>query len=230
MSKRIEWIDTAKGIGIILVILGHSEIAPAVRYAIYAFHMPLFALLSGLTFRLPKNDGFFKYVGKEFRRLMLPFFGVLLLDNLLKVVLWELPVADAVTNFVRSIWSYVEDGSIFNLWFLIALFFAKVIFYLLESRCSQISWAIYLLLCYIGMKIPLPLYLDKGLVLTLFLYVGYLFKPYVAGLVERKKAIAVCCGCGFLFLTIGLDMVFGLNAGIASINDRLYPGGFIFII
>jgi fucose 4-O-acetylase-like acetyltransferase len=60
-SSRLTWVDTAKGFGIILVVLGHalrglvsSEIltsTPLVRFAddwIYAFHMPLFFFLSGL--------------------------------------------------------------------------------------------------------------------------------------------------------------------------------------
>lgn len=58
---RIGWLDAAKGIGIILVVIGHASgglidahwggQAPALRalfVAIYTFHMPLFFLLSGL--------------------------------------------------------------------------------------------------------------------------------------------------------------------------------------
>jgi len=48
--KRIAWIDAAKGIGIFLVVLGHTLPSTAKSMAIiYAFHMPLFFFLSGLT-------------------------------------------------------------------------------------------------------------------------------------------------------------------------------------
>ena len=42
-DKRISYIDMAKGIGIILVVLGHS-IFPSENLTtwIYSFHMPLF--------------------------------------------------------------------------------------------------------------------------------------------------------------------------------------------
>jgi fucose 4-O-acetylase-like acetyltransferase len=61
-TGRIEWIDAARGIGIVLVVLGHVNAGlfgaaladPSPRsflhqlsYFIYNFHMPLFALLSG---------------------------------------------------------------------------------------------------------------------------------------------------------------------------------------
>jgi uncharacterized membrane protein YcfT len=61
--KREYWVDSAKGIGIILVVVGHvwrgmmnGAIVPAdnlyyaLDSAIYVFHMPLFFLLSGLFF------------------------------------------------------------------------------------------------------------------------------------------------------------------------------------
>ena len=56
MDNRIEWIDIAKGIGIILVIAGHCFYL-GYSYPLYAFHMSLFFLLSGLLFK-DKNEGF----------------------------------------------------------------------------------------------------------------------------------------------------------------------------
>ena len=42
--KREEWVDTLKGIGILLVIVGHTN-SPFFKY-IYYFHMPLFFMIS----------------------------------------------------------------------------------------------------------------------------------------------------------------------------------------
>ena len=65
-SKRIEWIDVAKGVGIVLVSFGHlrngdgeSEWLPAFDApidALYLFHMPLFFLLGVLT--VSRRGGF----------------------------------------------------------------------------------------------------------------------------------------------------------------------------
>ncbi|MGN0524124.1 MAG: acyltransferase family protein [Eubacterium sp.] len=63
VAKRIEWIDIAKGIGIILVVTAHTQMPSyslfdgnnnILRLLIYSFHMPLFFFLSGMCF---KTDG-----------------------------------------------------------------------------------------------------------------------------------------------------------------------------
>ena len=49
-SLRIEWIDVCKGLGIFLVVIGHTSIAQisqTVYNWIYSFHMPMFYMLSG---------------------------------------------------------------------------------------------------------------------------------------------------------------------------------------
>lgn len=63
MQHRLDWIDISKGVGIILVVVGHAGrgilnagvpdengLLPLMDRAIYAFHMPLFFILSGVTF------------------------------------------------------------------------------------------------------------------------------------------------------------------------------------
>ena len=60
-KTRMPWIETAKGIGILLVVLGHaprhemmadSALCGYLAYLIYSFHMPLYFSISGYTFGL----------------------------------------------------------------------------------------------------------------------------------------------------------------------------------
>ncbi len=46
--QRLEYLDIAKGIGIILVVAGHVFSGP-LKNAIYLFHMPMFFMLVGMT-------------------------------------------------------------------------------------------------------------------------------------------------------------------------------------
>ncbi|AEG48901.1 acyltransferase 3 [Sphingobium chlorophenolicum L-1] len=48
---RLEWIDVARGIGIVAVVVGHVWTRGGLRDAMYSFHMPLFFLLSGILSR-----------------------------------------------------------------------------------------------------------------------------------------------------------------------------------
>ncbi len=86
MSKRIEWLDIARGIGILLVVLGHalttviredSSICMEIYNQIYFFHLPLLFYVSGLAFSLSYekylNMPFKDYLVNKFKRLMVPY-------------------------------------------------------------------------------------------------------------------------------------------------------------
>jgi len=53
MSQRENWIDAARGVGIVLVVAGHNTglwaNLPSVGRMIFSFHMPLFFVIAGLT-------------------------------------------------------------------------------------------------------------------------------------------------------------------------------------
>lgn len=51
ISKRVSWIDIAKGLGIIFVVMGHSDNPVAQKYFFW-FHMPLFFIISGYLFNV----------------------------------------------------------------------------------------------------------------------------------------------------------------------------------
>lgn len=81
-SNRIEWIDTAKGIAIILVVLGHIIFPKSLlNKFICSFHMPLFFMLSGLFVVKHLNTDFTTHFSNRFKRLMIPYliFGLFLL-------------------------------------------------------------------------------------------------------------------------------------------------------
>ena len=47
VSKRVEWVDMAKGTCILLMLYAHMPIDSNIRQIIFSFHMPAFMLLSG---------------------------------------------------------------------------------------------------------------------------------------------------------------------------------------
>lgn len=62
-KARIEWIDCAKGFGILLVIMSHcvdSGLGSVLRGMIFSFHMPLFFALSSITYKCSVNYEEFK--------------------------------------------------------------------------------------------------------------------------------------------------------------------------
>ena len=72
--KRIEYVDVAKGIAILSVIVGHTFSAydpgSLLNRFIYSFHMPLFFILSGFFYR-PQD--FKTAFGRKVKNLLVPY-------------------------------------------------------------------------------------------------------------------------------------------------------------
>lgn len=71
MRERVEWIDAAKGIGILFVFLGHLVEKSWPGIWAYSFHLPLFFFLSGYLFSV-KND-FKSFLKKKAKSLLIPY-------------------------------------------------------------------------------------------------------------------------------------------------------------
>lgn len=73
MRNRIASLDTAKGIAILAVILGHyfQEFSPDKMNIVYCFHMPLFFLISGYCLSI--NKTFKDFAKSKIHRLLIPY-------------------------------------------------------------------------------------------------------------------------------------------------------------
>lgn len=69
---RDKKIDIAKGIGIVLVVLGHCS-GKWISAFIYLFHMPLFFLISGYLYNEKSSEKPLVYIKKKFWGLYIPY-------------------------------------------------------------------------------------------------------------------------------------------------------------
>ena len=92
-NKRIMWIDEAKGLGIILVVLLHIPNVQNMSYFslwggyIQVFYMPLFFIISGIFIK-PEN------LRNKFKRLMIPYlvyYAILMYYTLLRSIFFLKP-------------------------------------------------------------------------------------------------------------------------------------------
>lgn len=67
---RIEWLDSARGIAIILVVLGHciGYIDDPLNKVILSFHMPAFFFLSGICMK--REESWKVFAKKRFQRMV----------------------------------------------------------------------------------------------------------------------------------------------------------------
>ena len=148
MNTRTDWVDYAKGIGIILVVYGHllssgyhAGLGIPDRFfglsdsIIYGFHMPLFFLLAGLFVEKSLQDhGAHNYLGNQLRRLVYPYFIWSILQLSVEVIFSAHTQKGTRLSDLFAI-VYQPWG---QFWFIYALFLMQLI-YVIVSRASRLA-------------------------------------------------------------------------------------------
>lgn len=122
-AGRDQGIDCARGLAMVLVVLGHSPafagLSPASVAWIFTFHVAAFFFISGALLRPDRFD-----VAQVARRILGPFVVVGLLLGAVKC-LWR--GDDPVTALLGLIWGTGATVPTSQLWFLPALFVAMLL-------------------------------------------------------------------------------------------------------
>jgi len=200
---RIKWIDTAKGIAMLCVILGHMDgiqIAGINLNFVYAFHLPIFFILSGFT--LKKKELTSQYINDRFNRLMVPYFWtcfcVLIMNAANSILLWDNAgvqditekIASDLLRFFFASGTFTEfvnvdmGGAIGAIWFLPAMFFAIVLVQCILNATEKhyLRWIMAIsiaLIAYISTEFMwLPFSIQSGAFMTSFILLGYYIREY----------------------------------------------------
>jgi fucose 4-O-acetylase-like acetyltransferase len=186
---RFKALDVAKGIGIILVIIGHLDTSEMLHKWIYSFHMPFFFFLSGF---LNKDKEDFKEVAiSKVKRLIVPyfFFGIL---SIIVMLTFKLPLKNPINkehldDILRIF--YLKGNPIpMNkvIWFLIVLFWMEMLNFLLSKKISataqfisSIVASVIVYYCFLLFKFRLPFGLDIVPFALIFFMLGRLVKQKI---------------------------------------------------
>ncbi|KFL31622.1 hypothetical protein JP75_08845 [Devosia riboflavina] len=155
-AGRLDWVDAARGIGIVLVVFGHvwrglwqaeiltdAALYAGVDAAIYLFHMPLFFLVSGMFFeKSVLRDGAVISIFKRCESLLYP---LLLWSWILAAFLLlagSFTTREAISPMDALLFPF-PPKDIF--WFLWALFVIQVVCMLLARASTAIFVAVLIL-------------------------------------------------------------------------------------
>lgn len=137
--QRVGWLDAAKGVGIFLVVAGHAlPLDGLAAKVIWAFHMPLFFFLSGVTAKAWR-PGAGPAVARGLERLVVPY----LFFSAIAIFLWlcsteKLGVAAAWTTALGQM-AYGVAGPHQRmpydvpLWFFTCLVSVRILFYVITA-------------------------------------------------------------------------------------------------
>ena len=190
-TLRLVWIDIAKGIAILLVITGHTvSVGSPLVPMIFMFHMPLFFIMAGYTYKL-----------KPLKTVALTSAKRLLIPYVIIFVLWQgytlLQQANAftldtlATLAIRFIFASGSPNDALGItdvgmaWFLMCLFVSRILLTLILSYCEKhhitlpLQTIAFIVLAAFGivigekLQIFLPFDLDLVLVTVGFMWCGY---------------------------------------------------------
>lgn len=231
-SNRINWVDQAKGIGILLVVIGHMTIPLKLSILIFSFHMPLFFFISGYLF----NE---KKYASDFKTIVISKFSTLV---------WPFVTFTFLALFLRSMYDYKNTVETFDyvgfligmdsinvpLWFLTALFSTEIIFSQIirfsKHRLAVIVGTI-LVLMMAGFlnayfwHVEIFYNLHIALIALSFFLGGWLFKRY--GLFEtivNTKTLII-----YLFVSSVVLFYFSLNNSKLDMLESNY-GNIIYVL
>jgi fucose 4-O-acetylase-like acetyltransferase len=205
IPERRIWIDSVKGIAILLVVLGH--IIPMDNpfcIWIYSFHMPIFFILSGLLLSYRddwKHKTIKEFVIKKMKSLLYPYFTL-----------------SAICVICGTVYKGIAEGKIAlfqtltlsgysAMWFLPALFIAEVFFCATNKKCNRwqvlvinvITIVIATLFSFIGWrefpnKVVLHLFeiiniLIRALIASVFINLGFYCRRFMEKLFDSNKFI-----------------------------------------
>lgn len=188
-TGRQKYIDVAKGILIICVIIGQIVnfnyfFTGAMKTIIYSFHMPAFFIISGMLMRKEKieNQSLRVIIVKRMMRLMIPYVTFEIVGGLLQIFLFGTDAVNlrGILYGILTIHCHVGAD-----WFLPTLFFAEVIFYLSAKKLNKSKLIIVGFCCFVVSMVSLEwnyliVVARRTLVAFSFIVTGYVGRKYFA--------------------------------------------------
>ena len=223
LTDRIEYIDVFRSFGIILMVMGHVGFGEKFDLFIHAFHMPMFFFVSGFLFR-NNSRPFFVCLKKKAKSLLLPYIVFAAFHFMLSSILNGGFSLDSLKALIFPDSKLVPIAG--ALWFLVALFFADMIYYWISRiRNSSIQWIAVCTISLFGQIIPerfglvLPFALGSAFVGVGLMHIGKTLRKYEQHIVGLKVYEIL-----FFGLLVGFSI---LKSDYVNMRTGAYPDAFI---
>lgn len=247
-NERIEWIDTAKGLGMILVIAGHTI---ALKYSsiLYSFHMPLFFLLSGLVYNSLKYPSFKDLFRHKAVQILKPWMVCYLisLGVSLAIPAWR----DALSWKQMLIELYTTNSNNINnssIWYLVCLFVTFILMHFVhKSLCNVSKRTMTIILMVVGVLLlwikellllvsptlhliedRLPLKLDSAMIAVIFMYIGFRYKDDILRQVANTSILKLVISAVLFVAGFTVNRWSNINSlDFGNIRLLYYPIAFL---
>lgn len=205
MTKRLDYIDRARGSLIILSVVGHIWQAGCVHNLIYSFHMPAFFIISGMLMCHTRS---YEKKYSDFLLGRLYAFGI-------PFIFFE--ILGVLTDIIRHGATLNINGYLFNtltlryndsnMWFIISLFLIEAIFAAAKKTLKR-DWSVGILCAFLFALSILIVDVENRYIKAFvqacrylfFFSAGYFGKEYF----QKKNSVVMLMACIIPPLTAGL--------------------------
>ena len=193
-SNRLRFIDIARGIGMLAIIVGHFGV-PAIVRVVFTFHIPVFYLITGYFM---EKEPVSLFLRKKVKTLLIPYF----ITCAVVVLLQGLVASFRDMDVTGTLWTWIKAGfygagssyhlpdsfaAIGAIWFLLATFWGSLLMQIVlrRSRYAQVIWvAVLFIFGYITANrfMWLPFDIQPGCCAVLYMYIGYMARKNEDGI------------------------------------------------
>ena len=231
-KERLTDIDRAKGLAILLVVLGHvvARRAPdgnewylTLKEVIYTFHMPFFMYLSGFVFYFNRFDEtplskLSSFITKRAERLLVPFiaFGVIIIlgKHILDGFLHVDNISPDISRDIINIFWETDKSAALSIWYVFVLFEISLIIVLVSYITNNI---------YIVIAVTLPLYYvafpDIFYMERVFRYMPFFV---IGGIVAKNRDVLLPMFDKYMMLFLFLFFACLVGFRFVSYNDTTF--------
>ncbi len=252
---RIAWIDHTKAMAIVLVVYGHSlSVDWGIDRWIYAFHLPLFFVISGyLGAKASQTMEFLPWLRRQCRSLLVPYFVFATIGYLAWLLVLR-HVGDDAAAGVQTLWWQPTLATLYGtgshatytvmpevLWFLPCLLVAQTLSYGLARLPAMGRWPLSIATAtsaayFIPAGVCLPFEIEQALVAQVFLLIGRELRSgsYIDRVAhpELWGGLALLAGSALAYVNEKVDMRvsdYG-HFGAFLLTALLLSGGWILVL
>jgi fucose 4-O-acetylase-like acetyltransferase len=231
--NRSMYLDLAKGVGILLVVLGHMKLPIYIIKIIYSFHMPLFFFLSGYIYSFGYQKDMLPFIKRKFFTLVVPYIFFSLVAYLI-----YFGINVSKEDIVLSFFSGHSVNQNLAIWFLIHLFILQVFIHMfikwIHQKIHHI-WMVLIIAASIGLISSLyhwKLYFHIEILgISSFFYLfGFMTAKYL--MLSFKKLVDYIkknLGYVYFFLLFALlSLNLPINIGHSDLNSNYLINPFTF--
>ncbi|MFD2442509.1 acyltransferase family protein [Bacillus sp. CGMCC 1.16607] len=241
--NRTEWLDVAKGIAIMLVVIGHSasfDVSP-----IYWFHMPAFFMISGYLFkpqdRIPSLKA---WMIKRAKQLFVPYLFFLLLITSLRYLFLLYNSELTFHSFREDFLDIMIGGRFFPsdfymvMWFIPCIYLTQVTFaaihFFIKSNAARFA---IISLCYVLAHIEawfllenklnyVPWNLDVALLAIFYYAFGYFVKRVIIYNQNKRNKLKITM-IGILAAAIFITTIYVQGDYLFNMRSVVYTHFFL---